>query len=110
MDMPIIIKPLESGNASQSLFPLRRFLLPVEPLTIAVYVVLVARMVEELRSVLTGQRLVLAFIIDQKELRNGLNSKYVQEIIRIGKIEDRHHLETKNSGFVEAWRRYASEA
>lgn len=64
-------------------------------------------MVEELKSAMTSKALVLAFLIDQRELRNKLNSEYLKEIIRLAKVEDRYHLENKNSDFTEAWHRYA---
>jgi len=63
--------------------------------------------VDELRSSLTSEKLVLAFIIDRGELKNRLNLEYVEEIMRLAKIEDGNHLETKNSEFIKVFQRYA---
>jgi len=67
------------------------------------------KLVDELKTSLTGGELVLAFIIDQAELKKRLNLEYVQEIIRLAKVEDASHLETKGSSFLEAFRGYAKE-
>ena len=67
----------------------------------------VEKMIKELKSMVTGEKLVLAFIIDQRELKKRLNREYVQEIVRLAKVEDINHIETKNSEFVETFQRYS---
>jgi len=67
-------------------------------------------LVEELRAALTPSSIILAFLTDGEELGNRLNEEYLEEIIRLAKIEDKHHLETKNPSLVDAWRQYASRA
>ena len=63
-------------------------------------------MVDELRSSLTKGKLVLAFLIDQAELKERLNLEYVQEILRLAKVEDDNRIETKNSEFMKTYQRY----
>ena len=65
------------------------------------------KLVDELKSSLAGTKLVLAFTVDQAELKNRLNLEYVQEIVRLAKVEDREHLETKHAGYMDAFQRYA---
>jgi DNA-binding Lrp family transcriptional regulator len=64
-------------------------------------------MVDELKSSMTATKLVLAFTIDQSELKKRLNLEYVQEIIRLARIEDSNHLETKHPEYMQAFQRYA---
>jgi hypothetical protein len=63
--------------------------------------------VNELKASIGVAKLVLVFTIDQAELRKRLNLEYVQEIVRLAKIEDTNHLETKHSEYVKAFQRYA---
>jgi hypothetical protein len=44
---------------------------------------------------------VLAFIIDQEELKRNLNLEYVKEVLRVAEVEHRDHIEGKSSGL--AW-------
>lgn len=63
--------------------------------------------VNELKASVAGTKLVLAFTIDQAELRKRLNLEYVQEIVRLAKVEDRNHLETKQPEYMKAFQRNA---
>ena len=60
-----------------------------------------------MKAALTSKALILAFLIDKEELRDRLNAEYLKEIIRLAKVEDQHHLETKNLDFMEVWEQYA---
>ena len=64
-------------------------------------------LVDELKSSLTGTKLVLAFTIDQTELKEQLNLEYVQEIVRLAKVEDSNHVETKQPAYMKAFHDYA---
>lgn len=57
------------------------------------------KMGEELWTALTSERLVLAFVIDQGELKKRLNTVYVKKITPLARVEDNSHVETRNSQF-----------
>jgi hypothetical protein len=65
--------------------------------------------VDELKSSMRGTKLVLGFTIDQSELKKRLNLEYVQEILRLAKVEDSNHLETKHPDYLKAFQRYAAQ-
>ena len=63
--------------------------------------------VNQLKASLGVAKLVLVFTIDQAELRKRLNLEYVQEIVRLAKVEDANHLESKQPEYMKAFQRYA---
>ncbi len=65
-------------------------------------------MVDELRSSLAKEKFIMAFLIDQAELKEKLNLEYVQEILRLAKVEDANHVETKNSEFIKTYQGYVT--
>jgi hypothetical protein len=69
----------------------------------------IEKLVESLRQNLTRSSQVLAFMIDQEQLRSLLNPEYVREILRIAKVEDESHIETADSQFMNRFRRYGME-
>jgi DNA-binding Lrp family transcriptional regulator len=64
-------------------------------------------MLDDLKSSMARAKLVLGFMIDQRELKERLNLDYVREIVRLAKIEDSNHLETKHPEYMKAFQRYA---
>jgi DNA-binding Lrp family transcriptional regulator len=67
-----------------------------------------ANLVDELKSSLTGTKLALAFTIDQTELKERINLEYVQEIVRLAKVEDSSHIETKEPAYMKVFQEYAN--
>jgi hypothetical protein len=63
--------------------------------------------VNQLKASIGVAKLVLVFTIDQSELRKRLNLEYVQEIVRLAKVEDANHLESKQPEYMKAFQRYA---
>jgi hypothetical protein len=67
-------------------------------------------LIPELRKNLRGRNVVLAFTIDRNTLRENLNVEYLQRILDLAEVEDKHNLETKVAAYWEAFRKYAEEA
>jgi DNA-binding Lrp family transcriptional regulator len=64
-------------------------------------------MLNDLKSAMTETKLVLGFMIDKRELKQRLNIEYMQEIVRLAKVEDNNHVEIKDPEYMKAFRRYA---
>jgi hypothetical protein len=65
--------------------------------------------IEQIQSRLISPKQVLVFTIDPSELRKHVTPDYLKEILRIGKIEDEHRIESRDSRFGRAFQEYTIE-
>ena len=68
-----------------------------------------ADLVEQVKGALGREQLVLAFTVDQEQLIKNLNKEYVEEVLRVGTVEDGEHIESRGTRFFDAFREYSQE-